>query len=176
MKKFIKTTLVFLSAIAMIACSQVQGGRMDRRKIVKDTTEKEVTATDSADITVAVKKNKTSITLSQLNYFDGDKEFNDTVKLHLASIIIPAKTNPSTGFDWDVRIETQDSSILKLENVKNTTQRDPSQPIMCGAPSAREYEFTSEKAGFAKIIFEYKRPWEKKDPETTVVYNITIEE
>ena len=28
---------------------------MDRRKIVKDTTEKEVTATDSADITVAVR-------------------------------------------------------------------------------------------------------------------------
>ncbi len=176
MKKFIKTTLAFISAITMVTCSQVQGGRMDRRKIVKDTTEKEVTATDSADITVAVEKTKTSITLSQLNYFDRDKEFNDTVKLHLASIIIPAKTNPSTGFDWDVRIETQDSSILKLENVKNTTQRDPSQPMMCGAPSTREYEFTSEKAGFAKVIFEYKRPWEKKDPETTVVYNITIEE
>ena len=48
--------------------------------------------------------------------------------------------------------------------------------MMCGAPSAREYEFTFKKAGFAKVIFEYKRPWEKKDPETTVVYNITIEE
>ncbi|MEE0083965.1 MAG: protease inhibitor I42 family protein [Paludibacteraceae bacterium] len=174
MKKFIKTTLAFISAISMIACSQVQGGRMDRRKIVKDTTAEEVT--NSADITVAVEKSKTSITLSQLNYFDGDKEFNDTIKLNLASLIIPAQTNPSTGYDWEVRIETQDSSVLKLDTVKNTTKRDPSQPMMCGAPSTREYEFTFEKAGFAKIIFEYKRPWEKKNPETTVVYNITIEE
>ena len=157
----------------MFACSQVQGGRMDRRKIVKDTTAEEV-KDPAEDIKVAVEKSKTSVTLSQLDYFDGNKEFNDTVRLNLASIIIPAKTNPSTGFDWEVRIETQDSSILKLDTVKNTTQRDPSQPMMCGAPSTREYEFTIEKTGFAKIIFEYKRPWEKKEPETTVVYNITI--
>lgn len=145
---------------------------MDRRKIVKGTTAEE--ATDTADITVAVAKTKTSRMLSQLDYFGGNKEFNDTVQLNMASGIIPAKTNPSTGFDWEVRIEPQDSAILKLDTVKNTTQRDPSQPMMCGAPSTREYEFSFQKTGFAKIIFEYKRPWEKKDPETTVVYNITI--
>lgn len=145
---------------------------MDRRKIVKGTTAEE--ATDTADITVAVAKTKTSRMLSQLDYFGGNKEFNDTVQLNMASVIIPAKTNPSTGFDWEVRIEPQDSAILKLDTVKNTTQRDPSQPMMCGAPSTREYEFSFQKTGFAKIIFEYKRPWEKKDPETTVVYNITI--
>lgn len=145
---------------------------MDRRKIVKGTTAEE--ATDTADITVAVAKTKTSRMLSQLDYFGGNKEFNDTVQLNMASVIIPAKTNPSTGFDWGVRIEPQDSAILKLDTVKNTTQRDPSQPMMCGAPSTREYEFSFQKTGFAKIIFEYKRPWEKKDPETTVVYNITI--
>ncbi len=172
MKKFIKTTLAVISTIAMFACSQVQGGRMDRRKIVKGTTAEE--ATDTADITVAVAKTKTSRMLSQLDYFGGNKEFNDTVQLNMASVIIPAKTNPSTGFDWEVRIEPQDSAILKLDTVKNTTQRDPSQPMMCGAPSTREYEFSFQKTGFAKIIFEYKRPWEKKDPETTVVYNITI--
>lgn len=145
---------------------------MDRRKIVKGTTAEE--ATDTADITVAVAKTKTSRMLSQLDYFGGNKEFNDTVQLNMASVIIPAKTNPSTGFDWEVRIEPQDSAILKLDTVKNTTQRDPSQPMMCGAPSTREYEFSFQKTGSAKIIFEYKRPWEKKDPETTVVYNITI--
>lgn len=174
MKKFIKTTLAFFSAIAMLACSQVQGGRMDRRKIVKDTESEE--HVDSTDITVSVAKSKTSITLPELNYSDGNKEFNDSVQLHIASIIIPAVTNPSTGYDWEVKIEAQDSSFLKLDTVRNTTQRDPSQPMMCGAPSTREYEFSFEKTGFAKVIFEYKRPWEKKDPEATVVYNITIVE
>ena len=165
MKKFIKTALAFFSAIAMIACSQVQGGRMDRRKIVKDTAAEE--NAESADITVSV---------PELNYSDGNKEFNDSVQLNIASIIIPAVTNPSTGYDWEVKIETQDSSILKLDTVRNTTKRDPSQPMMCGAPSTREYVFSFQKTGFAKVIFEYKRPWEKKDPEATVVYNITIVE
>ena len=174
MKKFIKTALAFFSAIAMIACSQVQGGRMDRRKIVKDTAAEE--NAESADITVSVAKSQTSITLPELNYSEGNKEFNDSVQLNIASIIIPAVTNPSTGYDWEVKIETQDSSILKLDTVRNTTKRDPSQPMMCGAPSTREYVFSFQKTGFAKVIFEYKRPWEKKDPEATVVYNITIVE
>lgn len=147
---------------------------MDRRKIVKDTAAEE--SAESADITVSVAKSKASITLPELNYSDGDKEFSNSVQLHIARIIIPAVTNPSTGYDWEVKIEAQDSSVLKLDTVRNTTKRDPSQPMMCGAPSTREYEFSFEKTGFAKVIFEYKRPWEKKDPEATVVYNITIVE
>jgi len=147
---------------------------MDRRKIVKDTAAEE--SAESTDITVSVAKSKTSITLPELNYSDGNKEFNDSVQLNMASIIIPAVTNPSTGYDWEVKIETQDSSILKLDTVKNTTKRDPSQPMMCGAPSTREYVFSFHKTGFAKVSIDYTRPREKKDPEATVVYNITIVE
>lgn len=155
----------------MVACSQAQGGRMDRRKIVKasiaDTTTKDSTMKDSTS----------SVTLSFLNYFDGDKEYKETVSVKAGEIKIPAKANPTTGYDWEVKVETEDSTILKLKDVLNTTPpRDPSQPMMCGAPSSRLYVFTTEKTGVAKIIFEYKRPWGNSKAETTVVYNITITE
>ncbi len=174
MKKIFKTIIAFFSAIAMVGCSQVQGGRMDRRKIVKASDSEEI-----ADTTIkcsTMKDSTSTVTLTFLGYFDGDKEYNDTVSVN-SRIEIPAKANPTTGFDWEVKVETEDSTILKLEDVLNTTPaRDPSQPMMCGAPSSRLYVFKTVKTGSAKIIFEYKRPWGNSRPETTVVYNITITE
>lgn len=147
---------------------------MDRRKIVKASDSEEIADTTFKCSTM--EDSTSTVTLAFLGYFDGDKEYNDTVSVN-SKIEIPAKANPTTGYDWEVKVEAEDSLILKLDNVLNTTPpRDPSKPMMCGAPSTRSYQFLTEKAGVAKIIFEYKRPWEKKAPHATVVYNITITE
>jgi len=158
----------------MVACSQAQGGRMDRRKIVKASDSEEIS--DSTIKSSTMKDSTSTVTLAFLGYFDGNKEYNDTVSAN-SRIEIPAKANPTTGYDWEVKVEAEDSTILKLEDVLNTTPpRDPSQPMMCGAPSSRLYVFATEKTGTAKIIFEYKRPWGNSEPEAIVVYNITITE
>ncbi len=167
MKKIIKSILAIFSAIAMASCSQAQGGRMDRRKIVKDTSN-EIKANAEKDTVTAVK-------LSDLDYFEGEKERNETISVKNGVAYIIAKTNPSTGYDWEVKVETEDSTILRLDKSYDLVEeRESSQPMMCGAPTTRKYDFITEKPGSAKIIFEYKRPWGKQEPEATVVYNITI--
>lgn len=159
----------------MLACSQAQGGRMERRKVVR---EKDSASIEAKAMIKAENDTVAAVELSLLDYYDGNKEYNDTVSVKAGVINIPAKANPSTGYKWFETIEVADSAILRLVKVEHPTpKRDPSQPMMVGAPITMTYQFATEKAGSAKIIFDYKRPWEKnKDPETTVVYNITITE
>lgn len=175
MKQIIKPILTFFSVITMISCSQVQGGRMDRRKIVKDT---DTAKTETRAMFKAENESTTAVEFAELNYQDGNKEYNETVSLRAGKISIPAKTNPSTGYMWKVKIESEDSTILKLDKTEHIKpQRDPSQPMMVGAPLSVIFQFVAEKTGTAKVIFEYKRPWEKENaPEATVVYSITITE
>lgn len=170
MKKIFKTILAFFSAIAMVGCSQAQGGRMESRKIVRDASSNEIKANAEKDSVMAVK-------LSDLDYFEGEKERNETISVKSGGAYIIANTNPTTGYDWEMKIETEDSTILRFDKSFDLVQeREPSQPMMCGAPTTRRYEFITEKPGSAKIIFEYKRAWGKSESENTVVYNIMITE
>lgn len=162
MKRLIKKILAFFSAIAMVGCSQVQGGRMESRKIVKNTkAEKDTVMPENNEVKLP-------------SFYPNDSVFNETVSVKAGKIFMVGKTNPTTGFDWEMKVETADSTILRFDNSFDVTPVEESRPMMCGAPSLRRYEFITEKPGVAKITFEYKRPWGSQEPEATVVYNITI--
>lgn len=164
MKKIFKTVIAFFSAISMVGCSQVQGGRMESRKIVKNTkAEKD---------TVMPENNEVGLS----SFYPNDSVFNETVSVKSGKIFMVGKTNPTTGYDWEMKVEAEDSTILRFDKSFDVTPVEESRPMMCGAPSLRRYEFITEKSGVAKITFEYKRSWEKQEPAATVVYNITITE
>lgn len=164
MKKIFKTIIAFFSAIAMVGCSQVQGGRMESRKIVKNTkAEKD---------TVMPENNEVGLS----SFYPNDSVFNETVSVKSGKIFMVGKTNPTTGYDWEMKVEAEDSTILRFDKSFDVTPVEESRPMMCGAPSLRRYEFITEKSGVAKVTFEYKRPWGNQEPAATVVYNITITE
>lgn len=140
---------------------------MDRRKIVRDTSSNEIKANAEKDSVMAIK-------LSDLDYFEGGKDRNETISVKARGAYIIAKTNPTTGYDWEMKVEAEDSTILRFDKSFDVTPVEESRPMMCGAPSLRRYEFITEKPGVAKVTFEYKRSWENQEPTTTVVYNITI--
>lgn len=164
MKRTLKKILTFFFAITMLGCSQVQGGRMESRKIVKKAS--------AVKDTVMPENNEVSLS----PFYPNDSVFNETVSVKAGKIFMVGKTNPTTGYDWEMKVETADSTILRFDKSFDVTPVEESRPMMCGASSLRRYDFITEKSGVAKIIFEYKRSWEKQNPAATVVYNITITE
>ena len=80
------------------------------------------------------------------------------------------KGNPTTGYNWIYSIE-DDSVISVEEKVEYLGKKG-----IVGAPSLFTYKIKALKPGNTKLIFEYKRPWENKDAEKVIVYNVFVSE
>ena len=85
------------------------------------------------------------------------------------SVTIELKGNPSTGYTWE--------AVLASENIVEISKdvKYLGAEGMVGAPSMFYFTVSSVSAGNTVLTFEYKRPWEEKEPLEKKVYNITVD-
>ena len=86
-------------------------------------------------------------------------------------IHIILKTNPTTGYQWDIQYDSELLTIQKDEIVEEE------HPVgMVGYPSSRKIQLlpiSTSSSTESTITLYYRRPWEKsKDPSITLTYNI----
>ncbi|EKE39951.1 hypothetical protein ENUP19_0052G0004 [Entamoeba nuttalli] len=89
--------------------------------------------------------------------------FNDLIKIQL-------RTNPSTGYAWNIEYPTDTFSLSQ-----DTIKAEPHPSGMVGFPSIREIQLKPLKVGTTTIKLGYSRPWEKgKEPLRSLTYTVVI--
>ncbi|KAL7712756.1 Amoebiasin-2 [Entamoeba marina] len=87
----------------------------------------------------------------------------DTIAFHL-------KTNPSTGFSWDM---DYNKNVLAL--LKDSTLQENHVPGLVGFSVIRQITFKPLVTGNVVVRFNYRRPWENKEPARSLKYTINID-
>jgi inhibitor of cysteine peptidase len=83
------------------------------------------------------------------------------------SFTISLKSNPTTGYSWQVGFN---QSLLKM--IRHYT---PANTGLVGAGGVENFEFQGLKAGEGQIDFEYKRPFEPNNPpQETKTFKVII--
>jgi inhibitor of cysteine peptidase len=88
---------------------------------------------------------------------------DENINVHKGQvIIIELKANHTTGYEWQVLEETNKGILNPVgegEYITNTADKR-----RMGSGGTEIYRFKAVAKGEAILIFEYKRPWEKKEP------------
>jgi len=85
---------------------------------------------------------------------------------------IELSSNPTTGFLW--KIATIDDTMLRLEG-QETYIPDRVPPGIVGSGGKTVFPFRLLRPGRTEIVFEYRRPFEKKpEPEKRIVFQLEI--
>lgn len=88
--------------------------------------------------------------------------------------------NPSTGYDWDAAASDEDSlsrvAIRDLGADHHSESAPPNAPRLVGAPVMRAWSVTAVLLGTARLIFNYRRPWETAGPIKTHIVILDITE
>lgn len=87
------------------------------------------------------------------------------------TFVIQLDANPTTGYDWSVKIN--DESVVKLENQEYKQQSGTEE--MTGAGGTDYFTFKGLKKGSATITLTYERSFEEGSATETLVYNVTVE-
>ena len=100
-----------------------------------------------------------------------EKDDKATVRMTMGDLIkIQVRTNPTTGFSWDLEYP-HDALVLSKDEI--TQDRHP--VGMVGYPSTQEIQLKPLKAGTSKIEMKYRRPWEKgKDPVRALTFTVVV--
>jgi inhibitor of cysteine peptidase len=72
------------------------------------------------------------------------------------------RENPSTGYSWKLD-ETASAGLDLLTVTDHGHIRGGHAP---GSPGVRQWSLRARRAGHARIVFVYQRPWEQKPVET----------
>jgi len=88
--------------------------------------------------------------------------------------IIKLKSNPTTGYSWFLR----EYHSRYLEPIKHRFLRPENSKMIMGAPGYELWTFKVKPAAFVvplrtSFVFNYLRPWEKRDPITKLVFWIS---
>ncbi len=87
-----------------------------------------------------------------------------------AAFAVTMEANPTTGYSWSVDHISPDGSIKVLESSYSSVQ-----PALMGSGGYQTWLLKGLIKGKAKILFIYKRPWEKDiTPAETRTYQITV--
>ena len=85
-------------------------------------------------------------------------------------LIVTLKSNPTTGYDWQV--DEVDESVVKLVAQEFKPASDPNR---LGAPGQTEFQFQAVGAGTTNLHLIYVRSWEEGvDPEDAFQVSITV--
>lgn len=108
------------------------------------------------------------LSYSQIGVFTG----NDT-NITLTSgeqFIISLKSNPAAGYNWAVKISEGADKIVIIssEFVKSKSPR----PCEEGE---QLWRFKTISRGEVKLELSYIRPWEKKEPASTITFDVKVE-
>jgi predicted secreted protein len=84
---------------------------------------------------------------------------------------ISLDSNPTTGYKWQLA-HSQDGKFLKLISSKYKAPKTE----LAGAGGKEIWSFKGLSVGQTKIVFEYKRPWEKdKEPIKRMTFMVNIQ-
>jgi inhibitor of cysteine peptidase len=98
---------------------------------------------------------------------------DERIEVHKGQvIIIELKANPTTGYKWQV-LEESNKGILNPVGEGEFIAHAADEGIM-GAGGTEIYRFKAVAKGEAILIFEYRRPWEKKGPLKRYVVRIMV--
>jgi predicted secreted protein len=89
------------------------------------------------------------------------------------SWVIELKGNPSTGYKWRLNEGSSENlAIVKVEDLGYGESSGSSKKghVMVGAPAPYRFRITGLSAGFAKLHFEYVRPWVGSPTKTEDVW------
>ncbi len=75
--------------------------------------------------------------------------------------------NPTTGYTWDAQFDT---NYIEL----NLRKFEPSSELV-GTGGKERFEFHPKKCGETRIVFIYRRPWEKEAVKKKI-YRIIIKQ
>ena len=79
--------------------------------------------------------------------------------------IISLKGNPTTGYVWT--IAATNIECIKQEYIANSAKY--------GSDGMHNFSFRANQEGNAKIIFSYKRAWDKNvEPIEQIIYDIEV--
>ncbi len=84
------------------------------------------------------------------------------------SSVVQLNGNPTTGYTWSAECIPSDVVEITEEFVQG------GKPGMTGAPGVYYFTVTARNPGQGTIVFEYKRPWEKKEPAEKLCYSVTV--
>jgi inhibitor of cysteine peptidase len=86
-------------------------------------------------------------------------------------ICVWLKSNPSTGYSWNLDSSTDEKIVKKVSK-----DFQPPKVQMPGAGGIDVWKFKAVSAGKTKIILNYSRPFEKGvKPVTVKEFNITVQ-
>lgn len=88
-------------------------------------------------------------------------------------LTIELKANHTTGYRWQV-LEEKNEGIIEQEGEAEYITSSTQRPMPRGSGGIEVYHFKAVKNGEAKLVFEYRRPWEKKEPARRYILTIKI--
>ena len=88
------------------------------------------------------------------------------------TLIVELKANPTTGYQWQVLEEANEGVLLQ----KGEGEYVPyyAKPRIRGSGGTQIYRFQALNKGDATLVFEYRRPWEEKEPARRYIVHIKI--
>ncbi|MFQ5595654.1 MAG: protease inhibitor I42 family protein [Anaerolineae bacterium] len=87
------------------------------------------------------------------------------------TLIVTLKSNPTTGYDWQV--DEMDEGVVKLVTQEFKPASDPDR---LGAPGQTEFQFQAVGAGTTSLRLIYVRSWETDvEPQDTFEITITVQ-
>lgn len=111
------------------------------------------------------------ISLEDLNQF---KECEVAVG---GSLLITLKSNPSTGFKWEI-VKITDKTVIKVADHRfeaPEVSRDKSGAPLTGVPGKELWTFRALKKGKSTIFMDYSQPWKGGTKAAkTFVLTITV--
>lgn len=123
-----------------------------------------------------IENNHISLSLGQNNIIEQNTKHRVALNNYF-SLTLP--TNGTTGYEWTYSIEKQqsDGSYKPLEENDLTLMQTQENRFSnaLGSPSQKQWIFRCDKTGQYQLKFEYSRPWEKKEPIKTAVFEIVAE-
>jgi inhibitor of cysteine peptidase len=83
---------------------------------------------------------------------------------------ISLESNPTTGYNWAVKIAEGADKILIIgsEFAKSNSDKP-------GEGGEQLWRFKAISTGEVKLELSYIRPWEKEEPVKTLTYNVKVE-
>jgi inhibitor of cysteine peptidase len=78
------------------------------------------------------------------------------------TITVTLRENPSTGFRWS--LSEPESSNLSIVTISDAGFEPSAGSPPIGAPGSRRWRIKGVRAGSARAVFRYSRPWEQAAP------------
>ena len=83
---------------------------------------------------------------------------------------ISLESNPTTGYNWSVRIPEGGEKIMII-----SSEYAKSKSGKIGEGGEQLWRFKTIGTGEVKLELSYIRPWKKKEPSKTLMFNVKVE-